>query len=201
MSPHSSPLPHTIGKVAARELALQGVTTLEDLASHTEAELLAIHGVGPKTVRILGDALHTLGLAFRAPDAPRVPKTSRTSTPAATRPRIFGMRFGAVYDALVAKAVRKDRRAADVDALICWLTGYTPATLHAHVAGGIDVETFFRQAPAPHPNAHLITGVVCGVRVEEVTDPVMRDIRRLDKLVDELARGRSLEKIFRTDVP
>ncbi|MFN8092967.1 MAG: DUF2200 domain-containing protein [Vicinamibacteria bacterium] len=114
-----------------------------------------------------------------------------------TRHRVFGMRFASVYPAYVAKAERKNRTKEEVDQILCWLTGYDRAGLQRQIEAGVDLETFFSQAPAIHPNAASITGVVCGVRVEEVEDPLMRKIRWLDKLVDELAKGRPLSKILR----
>lgn len=111
--------------------------------------------------------------------------------------RVFRMPFAKLYPLYVAKAERKGRTRAEVDEVIRWLTGYTAEGLAAQVAGKVDLETFFREAPAMHPNADRVTGVVCGVRVEEVEDPRMRDVRRLDKLVDELAKGRPMAKILR----
>jgi hypothetical protein len=108
------------------------------------------------------------------------------------------MPFANVYPAYVAKAERKQRTKAELDAIIAWLTGYDAATLHAQLERRVDVATFFAEAPAMHPNRQLITGVVCGVRVENVEDPLMREIRYLDKLVDELARGKAMDKILRT---
>jgi len=114
-----------------------------------------------------------------------------------TRHRIFGMAFAKVYPAYVAKAEKKGRTRAEVDALIRWQTGYTQAGLETQIARGVDFETFYAEAPAMNPARALITGVVCGVRVEEVEDPLMREIRYLDKLVDELARGKAMGKILR----
>ncbi|AVP95815.1 DUF2200 domain-containing protein [Ahniella affigens] len=112
--------------------------------------------------------------------------------------RVFAMKFSSVYPLYVAKATKKGRTAAEVDAVILWLTGYDAAGLAAQIAKGVDFRTFFADAPAFQPNAGLITGVVCGVRVETVPDPLMQKIRYLDKLVDELAKGRPLAKILRT---
>lgn len=111
--------------------------------------------------------------------------------------RIFKMPFAAVYPAYVNKAERKGRTRQEVDQLVCWLTGYDDAGLRRQIAQGADIETFFAQAPAMHPDSALIKGVVCGVRVEAVEDPLMRRIRQLDKLIDELARGKAMEKILR----
>jgi hypothetical protein len=113
------------------------------------------------------------------------------------RQRVFEMKFANVYPLYVAKAERKNRTRLEVDQIICWLTGYDQAGLRQQVEQGHDLETFFAQAPAIHPNSSLITGVVCGVRVEEIEDPLMRKIRYLDKLIDELAKGRTMEKILR----
>lgn len=111
--------------------------------------------------------------------------------------RIFAMPFSAVYPLYVQKAERKGRTRDEVDQVICWLTGYDPAGLRDQIERKNDLETFFAQAPALHPNSALIKGVVCGVRVEDIDDPLMQRIRYLDKLVDELAKGRALDKILR----
>ncbi len=107
------------------------------------------------------------------------------------------MAFAKVYPLYVKKAERKGRMQAEVDQAICWLTGYDLAGLQRQIMQGVDFETFFAQAPAMHPNTSLIKGVVCGVRVEEVEDPLMQKIRYLDKLIDELARGKAMQKILR----
>lgn len=111
--------------------------------------------------------------------------------------RIFGTRFASVYPHYVAKAERKNRTRAEVDEIIRWLTGYDDEGLRRQLERGADFRTFFAEAPAFNPRHALIRGVVCGVRVEEVEDPLMRKIRCLDKLIDELARGRAMEKILR----
>ena len=111
--------------------------------------------------------------------------------------RVFAMQFAKVYPLYVQKAERKGRTRDEVDQVIRWLTGYTAAGLRKQIAGDGDLEAFFAQAPAINPGIALITGTVCGVRVEEVEDPLMRKIRYLDKLVDELAKGRPMEKILR----
>lgn len=110
---------------------------------------------------------------------------------------IFTMPFAKVYPLYVQKAERKNRTKAEIDQIICWLTGYDQAGLQQQIELENDFETFFAQAPAIHPNSSLIKGVVCGVRVEEVDDPLMQKIRYLDKLIDELAKGKSMEKILR----
>lgn len=111
--------------------------------------------------------------------------------------RIFGTPFAKVYPLYVRKAEAKGRTREEVDRVIQWLTGYDATGLQAQLDRAADFETFFAEAPAMHPNAALIRGVVCGVRVETIDDPLMRRIRQLDKLVDELARGKSMEKILR----
>jgi hypothetical protein len=110
---------------------------------------------------------------------------------------IFTMPFAKVYPLYIQKAERKNRTKAEVDQIICWLTGHDQAGLKQQIELENDFETFFAQAPAIHPNSSLIKGVVCGVRVEEVDDPLMQKIRYLDKLIDELAKGKSMEKILR----
>lgn len=111
--------------------------------------------------------------------------------------RAFKMLFSKVYPLYVQKAERKQRTKDEVDQIIRWLTGYSQADLEKQIERQVDLETFFAQAPAINPNTSLIKGVVCGVRVEEVEDPLMRNIRYLDKLVDELARGKAMEKVLR----
>jgi hypothetical protein len=111
--------------------------------------------------------------------------------------RVFRMSFAGVYPHYLRKAEKKGRGKNDVDQVICWLTGYSPQTLADQIERKTDLETFFREAPALHPNASKITGVICGVRIEEIEDPLMRKIRYMDKLVDELAKGRPMEKILR----
>ncbi|MCI8552183.1 MAG: DUF2200 domain-containing protein [Lawsonibacter sp.] len=111
--------------------------------------------------------------------------------------KAFQMEFGKVYELLLDKATRKGRAKTEVDEIICWLTGYSPEQLEAFRSSGICYGDFFRKAPRPNPNRALIAGVVCGVRVEDVEDPLMREIRYLDKLIDELAKGKPMEKILR----
>lgn len=106
------------------------------------------------------------------------------------------MPFAKVYPLYVQKAERKDRTKKEVDQIICWLTGYTQAGLQKQIRLEKDFEAFFAEAPAMNPKSSLIKGVVCGVRVEEVEDPLMRKIRYLDKLIDELAKGKAMEKIL-----
>lgn len=113
------------------------------------------------------------------------------------RHRIFSMPFAQVYPMYVQKAERKDRTKEEVDRIICWLTGYDAAGLRRQLESGNDFEAFFSQAPAMHPDSARIEGVVCGVRVEEIEDPLMQKIRYLDKLIDELARGKAMDKILR----
>lgn len=114
-----------------------------------------------------------------------------------SRHRIFATAFSKVYPLYVQKAERKNRTKDEVDQIIRWLTGYNQAGLEKQIEQQSDLETFFAQAPAIHPNASLVKGVVCGVRVEEVQDPLMQKIRLLDKLIDELAKGKAMEKILR----
>jgi hypothetical protein len=114
-----------------------------------------------------------------------------------TTHRIYAMKFENLYPLYVQKAERKNRTQEEVDQIICWLTGYTQAGLQQQIEQGNDLETFFAQAPAMNPNRSLIKGIVCGVRVEEIEDPLMQKIRYLDKLIDELAKGKVMEKILR----
>lgn len=111
--------------------------------------------------------------------------------------RIFGMSFASVYPHYIAKAEKKGRTKEEVDQIISWLMGYDAAGLKAVLDDKTDIEHFIVQAPRPNPNRKQITGVICGVRVEEIEDPLMKEIRYLDKLIDELARGKKMEKILR----
>ena len=111
--------------------------------------------------------------------------------------RIYTTSFASVYPLYVAKAERKGRTRAEVDQILLWLTGFSPAELEAQIAAKSDFATFFAAAPALNPARSLIKGVVCGVRVEEVEEPLMREIRYLDKLIDELAKGKAMDKILR----
>jgi hypothetical protein len=110
---------------------------------------------------------------------------------------VFAISFAKVYPLYIQKAERKNRTKEEVDQIICWLTGYDQAGLQQQIKKENDLRTFFAQAPAIHPNSSLIKGVVCGVRVEEIDDPLMQKIRYLDKLIDELAKGKTMEKILR----
>ena len=113
------------------------------------------------------------------------------------RDRVFAIIFASVYPLYVQKAERKNRTKEEVDHIICWLTGYDQAGLQQQIERKSDLEAFFAQAPAIHPNSSLIKGVVCGVRVEDIDEPLMQKVRYLDKLIDELAKGKAMEKILR----
>ena len=112
--------------------------------------------------------------------------------------KVFSMAFSKIYSLYVQKAERKSRTEEEVNQIICWLTGYTSDGLANQVGGENDLATFFAEAPTINPNASLIKGVVCGVRVEEIEDPLMQKVRYLDKLIDELAKGKSMDKILRS---
>lgn len=113
------------------------------------------------------------------------------------KPKIFAMRIARVYPLYIQKAEKKGRSKAEVDAVIRWLTGYDQRTLRKQVSKEVDFKTFFAEAPHINPNASKITGVICGYRVEEITDKLMQKIRYMDKLIDELAKGKAMEKILR----
>ena len=122
------------------------------------------------------------------------------AAPAAGAPkkhRIYTISFASVYPHYVAKAEKKGRSKEEVDQIIFWLTGYGPADLAAILADKTDIDTFVAKAPRLNPNRSLIKGLICGIRVEEIEDTVMREIRYLDKLIDELARGKAMDKILR----
>jgi hypothetical protein len=114
-----------------------------------------------------------------------------------TKHRIYATSVASVYPLYLAKAQKKGRTQAEVDQIILWLTGYSQKQFEAQLEGGKDFETFFAQAPHLNPSRTLIKGVICGVRVEDISEPTMREIRYLDKLIDELAKGKAMEKILR----
>ena len=111
--------------------------------------------------------------------------------------RVYKMSFAGVYSHYIAKAEKKGRTKAEVDEIISWLTGYNKKDLQKILDDKTNIETFFAQAPQLNPNVSKITGVICGYRIEEIEDPVMKKVRYLDKLIDELAKGRTMEKILR----
>jgi hypothetical protein len=113
------------------------------------------------------------------------------------KPRIFTISFASIYPLYIQKAEKKGRTKEQVDAIICWLTGYDQQALQLQIDKNVDFETFFAQAPQLNPNASKITGVICGYRLEGIEDPLMQKLRYLDKLIDELAKGKPMEKILR----
>ena len=115
----------------------------------------------------------------------------------ATKHRIFTTPVANVYPFYIAKAEKKGRTKAEVDAIICWLTGYTPKQFEKELKQQTDFETFFKKAPKKNPKRKLITGLICGIRVQDIEDPLWRELRYMDKLIDELAKGKSMEKILR----
>jgi hypothetical protein len=123
------------------------------------------------------------------------PKSTRGG--AMRQEKVFAIKFSSLYPLYVKKAESKNRSKEEVDQIICWLTGYTQEGLRRQIASENDLETFFAQAPEINPNVSLIKGVVCGIRVEEIENPLMQKIRYLDKLIDELAKGKALNKILR----
>lgn len=112
--------------------------------------------------------------------------------------RVYRMIFATVYPLYIAKVVKKGRSKEEVDEILRWFTGYDQATLDAQIADQVNIEAFITQAPLLNPARSLIKGVVCGVRVEDIEDPIMREVRYMDKLIDELAKGKAMEKILRT---
>jgi hypothetical protein len=120
-------------------------------------------------------------------------------TPVEKKHRIYTMTFSSVYPLYIAKAERKGRKKAEVDTIIYWLTGYSPKQLKEQLKKETNFETFFAEAPKLNPARSLIKGTICGVRIEEIEDPLMREVRYLDKLVDELAMGKAMEKILRSE--
>ena len=124
-------------------------------------------------------------------------KPTTAKKPTDAKPRVYSMIFARVYPMYINKAEAKGRTKAEVDEIIFWLTGHTAKSFQKALDAELDIETFYATAPRFHPNASLITGVVCGIRVEEIEDETMRRLRYLDKLIDELAKGKAMEKILR----
>jgi hypothetical protein len=114
-----------------------------------------------------------------------------------TKHRVYAMSFASVYPHYITKAEKKGHTKLEVDKIICWLTGYSQKELEKQIKNKTDFETFFAEAPQLNPHRELIKGVVCGIRVEDIKEPTMQEIRYLDKLIDELARGKKMEKILR----
>jgi hypothetical protein len=131
-----------------------------------------------------------------ASDAEKKLSFEKTTMP--EKHRIYTMTFSSVYPHYVAKAEKKGRTKSEVDTIIRWLTGYTQGQLQSHLKKQTNFETFFEEAPELNPARSLIKGVICGVRIEEIEDPLMREVRYLDKLIDELAKGKAMEKILRS---
>ena len=180
-------------------LQLKGQTLLK-LGKHKRAKgCLYVSRLSDIDLKVLEKlvAQAMKGQAVKIQPKPRV--SPKAKAPAAGH-RIFRMAFSRVYPLLVAKVERKGRTVDELRQVICWLTGYSAADLDRHLERGTDFETFFAGAPRPNPARGLITGSVCGVRIEEITETTMREIRYLDKLVDELAKGRPMEKVLRTHV-
>jgi hypothetical protein len=128
-------------------------------------------------------------------------QTKTAAKPKGMRPaeKVFAIQFGRLYQAYTNKVERKGHTTTELDQVLCWLTGYTAVGLKKQLASDNDLTAFFDQAPKMNPRRSLITGVICGVRIEELDDPLMQMIRQMDKLVDELAKGRAMEKILRGD--
>ena len=139
----------------------------------------------------------TKAVSAARPKPRSLPKPKPGAPAIATRHRVFSMAFAKIFPAWLAKVERKGRTRQELDQVICWLTGYTPAALRKWTQGEADLGAFIDQAPAFHPAADQIKGLICGVRVEEITEPSMRRLRQLDKLIDELAQGKAMAKILR----
>ncbi|MBI3096739.1 MAG: DUF2200 domain-containing protein [Planctomycetes bacterium] len=125
-------------------------------------------------------------------------KNGKTVEASLKKHPIFGMAFARVYPLYVQKVEKKGRKRRELDEVLCWLTGYTSQALKEQIKRKVNLEAFFDQAPELNPNVGMITGTICGVRIEEIKDPLMRKLRYMDKLVDELAKGRPMEKVLRS---
>lgn len=173
-------IPEKLGAPAKRAPANARITSLAILARQAEAEIMALHGIGPAFV------------AHRVRIKILVMKITEKHLA-----RVHAMSFASVYPMYIQKAEKKGRTKAEVDQIIFWLTGYDAKTLKQQIDKNNNFEAFFAQAPRININASKITGVICGYRVEEIEDKVLQQVRYLDKLVDELAKGRAMEKILR----
>jgi hypothetical protein len=165
------------------------------MTAHSRAPLTA-----PQREGVLHVAARVVQLLSLTPAAELwrwLTRSSSHSEAPMNNDRVFKMSFAGVYPHYIAKAEKKGRTKKEVDEVICWLTGYSPRALSAQINERKDLETFFSEAPSLHPNASKITGTICGVRIQEIENPLMRKIRYMDKLVDELAQGRPMEKILR----
>jgi hypothetical protein len=151
-------------------------------------KVTAKKGTKPKAAKAKSASARAKSMSAGAPPTERMMKNYQ---------RVFAMKFAKVYPLYVQKAVGKNRTKEEVDQVIRWLTGYTQKGLQQQIDKENDFATFFAEAPAMHPNCSLIQGVVCGVRIEDIEDPLMRKMRYLDKLIDELAKGKAMEKILR----
>lgn len=150
-----------------------------------------------KTHRRSGKRCRAFAIVFREKGRSRVSQSPAGNEPHMRLEKVFAIQWASLYPMYLKKVESKGRTQAELDQVIRWLTGYTAAGLRKQNEGDADLETFYGKAPKYNPNAALITGVVCGVRVEEVEHPLMRQVRQMDKLVDELAKGRPMEKILR----
>jgi hypothetical protein len=155
--------------------------------------LMSLHNI-PTRTRCGNAKAHS---RFSAPVNDEREKPTMTKKPTKSKPSFYAMSFARVYPMYVKKAESKGRTKAEVDEIILWLTGHTTKSLQKAIDAEIDIETFYAKAPRFQPNSSLIKGVVCGVRVEDIEDETMRKIRYLDKLIDELAKGKAMEKILR----
>jgi hypothetical protein len=170
----------------AKQIAKSGQTFLARQLNEARATARMIDLLRVVRDKLVPGAPETACLSPRAAEGMTMPEN-----------RVFAMKFAKVYPLYVQKAQRKNRTQAEVDQIICWLTGYDQSGLQRQIEKESDFATFFAEAPKFHPNSSLIKGVVCGIRVEEIEDPLMQKIRYLDKLIDELAKGKSMEKILR----
>jgi hypothetical protein len=175
--------PEKMSAPALRALLNEKIYSLADLAKYSEKEILKFHGMGPASIPLLKEALKKKGLKFK--------------DEVGKKHRIYTMIVASVYPMYVLKAEKKGRTKEEVDQIITWLTGYSQKKLEIALEKKVNFEEFFAKAPKLNPARSLISGVICGVRIEEITDPLMRELRYLDKLVDELAKGRPMEKILR----
>lgn len=193
----------SLSKPARNALLDKNIDSFVKLKKFTEKEILAIHGIGPKTIPLLEEYLVKPDNKSEKSKTVSKKSTSKSTNPKTDRQianmnKLYKMSFASIYLLYLEKAEKKGRTREEVNQVIEWLTGYSKKQLDKQVESLCSLEAFFNKAPQINPNADKITGVICGCRVEDIDEPLMQKIRYMDKLIDELAKGKSMDKILRT---
>lgn len=193
----------SLSKPARNALLDKNIDSFVKLKKLTDKDILAIHGIGPKTIPLLKDYLAKPVDKVEKSKVVSKKSTSKSTTPKTDRQianmnRVYKMSFASIYSLYLEKVEKKGRTRDEVDQVIEWLTGYSKKQLDKQVESLCSLEAFFDKAPQINPNVDKITGVICGCRVEDIEEPLMQKIRYMDKLIDELAKGKSMDKILRT---